>query len=630
MSLRDKRPLFSGQKKRKIATIDEDAVIPPTEHVDYDETSGDYGQDYGRHQKVLLNYREYLSLFPSGSYIDILHGSTRKSITEPIVSLAMYTDGLKLSQSSSKELWLLGFTILDLPMKIRFSKSNFVYSAAWYSKSKPPWELFSDKIVDQINDGVLIQERFTPFHVLEINADMPARASLINCKQGGYCTCIRCNVKGIKSGKFIKFNKRNFQNISSSDYRNSLRKAIEDGETDCIKGPSAFSEVLKIPSCITGDIMHTGYYGPIRDDVIEILKIKEVKYSYDKVIEKLIFPHELRNRKLRLTSECSLYKASEWKAVILHVTVLVLTDFLYSDNIGIKNWEHLKLQCQNILEGVCALLCLMQDVVCEPSIVHSQMLLNKWFDGRKELFKHNEYTPKTHEIMHFPEQVRSHGPLQASSCFGGENLLQSIKNMVTCKSPQVILKQIAERSSQTIAVLEWRNQNKQGKFKSLIRSIDKKSDTLIQTILLPSTSVAAAFIKQNYNMDAGSGPKSFEINGYEYFAYGGIKNDSNDSICFFKDESGQKVGFIEYFIDIDGSTTLAQIRPIIVQPLNQAFAKDELLNTDKSFPFYGIVKSSTSSSPLIVEIKQIIKKAFKIEFLDIIYIVPVVHAFEHN
>jgi uncharacterized protein YhdP len=77
-------------------------------------------------------------------------------------------------------------------------------------------------------------------------------------------------------------------------------------------------------------------------------------------------------------------------------------------------------------------------------------------------------------MMHFPDQIRIHSHLQAYTGFGGENMLRNIKNMVTCKTPKIELKQIIGRTSYLNEALKWRNKNKNGKFKKLIQSIENK------------------------------------------------------------------------------------------------------------------------------------------------------------
>uniref|UniRef100_A0A914QSX9 Uncharacterized protein n=1 Tax=Panagrolaimus davidi TaxID=227884 RepID=A0A914QSX9_9BILA len=203
----------------------------------------------------------------------------------------MYTDGLKIASSSNKELWVLGFTLLDLPMKIRFSQSNFVYLAMWYSEFKPPWQIFSNEMNKQLNDGIKIENIFHDFKVLQVNADMPARAIVLNCKQCGYTPCLRCDVVGTRTGNLIQLSNRETLKATASSYQNLLKQSLSDeqrktDEQNSVKGKSAFDQILRIPECITGDIMHSGYYGPLKNDFAEILKIKSVRKAFDESIEK--------------------------------------------------------------------------------------------------------------------------------------------------------------------------------------------------------------------------------------------------------------------------------------------------------------------------------------------------------
>jgi hypothetical protein len=258
-----------------------------------------------------------------------------------------------------------------------------------------------------------------------------------------------------------------------------------------------------------------------------------------------------------------------------------------------------KLQIINILEGISALECLMQDIVSEESIQHSEKLLANWFDGRKDMLgSKNEYTPKSHEMMHFPDQVRLHGPLQASSCFGGENVLQNIKNMVTCKVPKVILKQITERSSYLMEALKWRNENKNGKFQKLIQSIEKKYNENPTEISLPEEVLRKVYCENISNIYNRMGPKSLEIDGYLFIASGVTTKRKNNSICYYKEENIIKVGLIEFFIEVE--TFVAQVRLLAVKCINEKLKGSDLLQNDQTLPLYYVLEQSGATSESVI------------------------------
>uniref|UniRef100_A0AC34FPU1 Uncharacterized protein n=1 Tax=Panagrolaimus sp. ES5 TaxID=591445 RepID=A0AC34FPU1_9BILA len=261
-------------------------------------------------------------------------------------------------------------------------------------------------------------------------------------------------------------------------------------------------------------------------------------------------------------------------------------------------------------------------------IKHSERLLGSWFDGRKDSFGHNEYTPKTHEMIHFPEQVRIHGPLQSSSCFGGENMLQNIKNMVTCKQPKVILKQITERTLYLTEALKWRNRNKNGQFKKLIQSIAKNYHEHPNEISIPEH-----VLQQVHGNDANGinikSPEMLEINGYTFAASSGKMN--KNSICYYKLENCVCIGVIEYFIEMQDGKFVAQIHPMSALSINsEKFPKSTTLNDPKTFALYRIVEQTTSQSPIIIRTENIFKKGFFIDYDIYKYIVPILNVYEHN
>lgn len=109
----------------------------------------------------------------------------------------MYTDGIKLQNSSNQELWILGATLLDLPMKVRSSQKNFIFIAAWYGLCKPIWSTIADHVTEELGKVVKLGNEELSLAVLQVNADIPARASILNCMNSGYFPCLRCDVQGL-------------------------------------------------------------------------------------------------------------------------------------------------------------------------------------------------------------------------------------------------------------------------------------------------------------------------------------------------------------------------------------------------------------------------------------------------
>uniref|UniRef100_A0AC34G6K3 Uncharacterized protein n=1 Tax=Panagrolaimus sp. ES5 TaxID=591445 RepID=A0AC34G6K3_9BILA len=379
----------------------------------------------------------------------------------------------------------------------------------------PPFKLFAEKLIKQLKDGVVIG--FYSFQVIQLQGDMPAKAKIGNYKEGGYRICIRCNIRGNRIHNLIQFNSRDFQLTTPESYREEVKKVMEGEKDSCIKGESAFAKMIKFPTCITGGVMHSVFYGPPRDDLLAIFKVKPIKIAFDDTIKDIKLPVELSNRNLRATSESAHFKASEWKAILFYVDPVVLPHFLIEGNLSGKNIVKVKSQIFNVLECVAAMACLMQDIVKEEAIQHAENLLNTWFDERNGLFKHNAYVPKTHDIMHFPNQVRLHGPLQCSSCFGGENVLQTLNNMVTCKVPRTIMTQISQRLSSLNELNKWRSNQKHEKLKELLNLIEKKNEETEDEVPIPNEVLIETFGEENIESHKPVGLKFYENSGYIYY-----------------------------------------------------------------------------------------------------------------
>lgn len=167
---------------------------------------------------------------------------------------------------------------------------------------------------------------------------------------------------GERIGRITEYNRFENTMATTVTYIGNIRKveaASNKTTIACPKGYAAFPE-LSLPECVTSDVMHTIYGGPLRDDLLVLFKNKELFQLFDSAIANTKWPIELSGRKLRSLSESNLYKASEWKSIILYVSVPVLCEF--TKKVYLPSEAKLFKQCENILLGISAILLLMKDV----------------------------------------------------------------------------------------------------------------------------------------------------------------------------------------------------------------------------------------------------------------------------
>uniref|UniRef100_A0A914YXP7 Uncharacterized protein n=1 Tax=Panagrolaimus superbus TaxID=310955 RepID=A0A914YXP7_9BILA len=254
---------------------------------------------------------------------------------------------------------------------------------------------------------------------------------------------------------------------------------------------------------------------------------------------------------------------------------------------------------------------LMKDKVTEIDIQQSKNLLRKWFETRNNIFPHNPYTLKTHEMTHFPDQVRIHGPLQSSSCFAGENILNKISKMVTANQGDVILKQIAERFSQESSVAEWKTRQSRGPLHRLVSILDDNSHKNDQ--LLPSSSILAQ----------GTGStqctKRAKISDYEFASSLLVENET-DSFCIFKHQNSYKVGCIEYIAEA-GDDFHIQIQSY----------EAELVNNIQEFVFHDYyILGERWLNLYFCESKDVLRKGIVIKYNVKKNVCTIIPCFEHN
>ncbi len=105
---------------------------------------------------VRTQFAQQLRNKPPGIYVDALTGSACRRYSADVIKLALYTDGVKLKKSTRHELWVLGATVLDLPLKIRSAQDNFVLIAAWYGTTKPIWSLMETFVNQELGRLILV------------------------------------------------------------------------------------------------------------------------------------------------------------------------------------------------------------------------------------------------------------------------------------------------------------------------------------------------------------------------------------------------------------------------------------------------------------------------------------------
>lgn len=171
-------------------------------------------QHQNQNGKSIFNskvYKEYLLLKPN----------------ELIVTITLFSDGVKVFNSSKTEIWPVFIRIEDLDCSL--DDKTLLYSC-FHGKSKPNVETYIDELINSLiklySEGIYIEKLNCKVYVLLlVNLfDTPARHLFLNhASHKGYFSCTICKIKGIRKGHYQLFKpqkKIEFRNRES--YLNSL------------------------------------------------------------------------------------------------------------------------------------------------------------------------------------------------------------------------------------------------------------------------------------------------------------------------------------------------------------------------------------------------------------------------
>uniref|UniRef100_A0AC34Q446 Uncharacterized protein n=1 Tax=Panagrolaimus sp. JU765 TaxID=591449 RepID=A0AC34Q446_9BILA len=544
------------------------------------------------------------------------------------IYLGLYTDGATISSNSTKNLWILGATILNLPLAIRSALKNFVQIFAFYGEGKPPWHIFVKHFARLLQKNVTIEEKTYKIQILQVNADLPAQQSLFNLKFGGYFPCVKCKVKGAREKNLITF--KNYNNVRRTP-EEYLAESTEALQTNSPVGPivglCSLRKFLTIPTCITVDYMHTFLGGPIKTNLIELFAAKKIADVADQIISLIVsstLPSELRGRRISKTDQLGNFKATEWKLMMNYVFVVTFLEIFGNKSILGKDWTKKQKQFLNVLYGISGVMILCLDIISEEQLEYADKLVKFWFENRAELWSDNPWLPKAHMMTHFVEQVRQHGPLHKSSCFPGESLMGMAAKKVSSNKPEVILEQICRRTKQTSDVTEWAECNTYGQLKGILKFLLKTRNASDFSYEIPSDSEMA----KKFEIDPLLGLRKAKIQGYEFE----IDNEkkSRNSIAYYDNGLTVRPAVIQHIYMDKFENLWIQLKPLRIKLPFEIVPEltTELLRNKHFLTGYGQLIGE--DRPIIVKSESIRRKGFIISSPTKNYVVPLLHVYEHN
>ena len=251
--------------------------------------------------------------------------------------------------------------------------------------------------------------------------DLPAKAAATNMVQfNGKYGCNYCTDKGetVNSRRVYPptaaHTTRTCQDVENWAASAERSKTPVKG----VKGFSILSELLQLPECIPIDYMHA-----ILEGVFKRLFLSWTSTSshhkpyylgpYKKLIDKMasrIKPPSDFSRTLRSIDLIKYWKASEFRAWLLHYSIPLLKDFLPPEYL-----HHFALL-------VSATYILLSEKFSQSELLLAEKMLSTFYTLVPSLYPIEMLTANMHSLIHLTSFVKLWGPLWAYSMFGFENM----------------------------------------------------------------------------------------------------------------------------------------------------------------------------------------------------------------
>lgn len=248
--------------------------------------------------------------------------------------------------------------------------------------------------------------------------------------------CLKCEVVGRYShiSRTMTFTDINCRRRTNEDFRMKKCEFHHHNETPLTDLPIDMIETIPV-----GDELHLLNVGIMKKLLIGWLEGSfgySAKFSHsnrNEISEYLInckLPSEI-HRKMRSLSEIKRWKATEFRAFLLYVSVVVLKRFLRP-----KYYEH-------FLLFYCSIAIFSSEYHLERLFSVSESMMLSYLNIFKQLYGVEYFSSNVHNLSHLAEEVKRFGILKNFNTYKFENKLQSIKKMV--RSGNLPLNQAAKR-----------------------------------------------------------------------------------------------------------------------------------------------------------------------------------------
>ncbi|CAM4837547.1 unnamed protein product [Rotaria magnacalcarata] len=345
----------------------------------------------------------------------------RKFPNENFITALMHLDGVGLCKSNKLKMWLLSFSLIELPAKVRYQRYNMPVVSIWVSSKEPIASVWLGNSIDALKElkvsGIVLNDEIVKLKVLAVTGDSPAlKIALDFIAHNGYYCCYFCYLPGIHQGgkrqypyqcPHVMRTPGNFARDSSTA---AQLKSNEKGHL----GVSIFSEILdiKLPYSTIIDYAHASLLRHSKSMFVEIYRRLSpvIRATIDIALSQQSFPHFF-HRRMKSFKDLSFIKATEIRNILFYGFLPIFHQHLQHDYLG-----HFALYiCAMRLFHGRAILGPRTSDIANDLIMKYYQDFSSFYDGLENFVLHLH--------SHYERQYRMYGTFSHLGSFGQESLI---------------------------------------------------------------------------------------------------------------------------------------------------------------------------------------------------------------
>ncbi|CAF1147912.1 unnamed protein product [Adineta ricciae] len=346
-----------------------------------------------------------------------------------LLTLLLHVDSVGLTKSTKQKLWICDASILEIPPKLRYCRSNIFLISMYIGYSDPNVKLWlkssfsAISLLKQTDLQVPDVQQVFRLKVYGCIADCPALKVMANMiGHTGYYPCFYCHIKGthVREAKKRQYE---FQTAPMNRTVNSFElnsKAAEENNQNVFGhlGTSILDEIVDIPlpHALIIDYSHVTLLRHFRTITITIVSSLEPskRKKIDDALRKQIFPHFF-HRKMKGIEDFSFIKATELKNLLLYGFIPHFMHYLTIDQLAFVSL---------LIIGI-RLIHADDNFTNSTSITANELLCRYYSDHHMYFLHHANFVLHLHQ--HFRQIYEYHGPLSSVNTFAQEDFIGYIK-----------------------------------------------------------------------------------------------------------------------------------------------------------------------------------------------------------